>query len=327
MMFEITRVPGQAGDKSGEVMRVHHTSGMSAEVWPFLGLNCLRWSISEGPILYTAPDWSTNPVPTRSGHPVLFPFPNRLKGGRFEFEGRGYQLPLNDASKSHAIHGFSPRNPWRLIKTEATASHAEVTGEFRLSVDVPELAGFWPGDLTLTLTYRFTSLSLTVSTTVKNPSSQPVPFGLGFHPYFQLPDVAGEPVDEYILEAKTPFLWPALESLATGEKVPCPPELDFTAPRPIGSLALDHLYGDVPPHTPVVVKHPKSQWKLEVRSSPEFRELLLFTPPHRQALAIEPYTCTTDAANFSARGIDAGWRVLAPGAEFLTMVEYSLSRS
>jgi aldose 1-epimerase len=59
-----------------------------------------------------------------------------------------------------------------------------------------------------------------------------------------------------------------------------------------------------------------------VLADPAFRELVLFTPPHRQAVAIEPYTCSADAANLAERGIDSGWRVLPAGSEWEAAVEY-----
>jgi aldose 1-epimerase len=46
-----------------------------------------------------------------------------------------------------------------------------------------------------------------------------------------------------------------------------------------------------------------------------------FTPPHRQGLCLEPYTCTTDAVNLQQRGVDAGWLVLPPGATWSGVVE------
>ena len=54
--------------------------------------------------------------------------------------------------------------------------------------------------------------------------------------------------------------------------------------------------------------------RLRVCADKSFRELVLFTPQHRHAVAIEPYTCSADAANFWARGIDSGWLVLDPAA-------------
>jgi aldose 1-epimerase len=58
--------------------------------------------------------------------------------------------------------------------------------------------------------------------------------------------------------------------------------------------------------------------------SPVFRELVVFTPPHRQAFCVEPYTCTTDAINLQTRGVDAGWLTLAPGTRFEAVVELRL---
>jgi aldose 1-epimerase len=60
---------------------------------------------------------------------------------------------------------------------------------------------------------------------------------------------------------------------------------------------------------------------LGVYSSPAFRELVVFTPVHRQAMCLEPYTCTTDAINLQARGIDAGLLVLQPGERWTGVVE------
>jgi galactose mutarotase-like enzyme len=60
---------------------------------------------------------------------------------------------------------------------------------------------------------------------------------------------------------------------------------------------------------------------LRLLCSEAFREMVVFTPPHRQAFGIEPYTCTTDAINLQQRGVDAGWRVLPPGGRWSAVVE------
>jgi aldose 1-epimerase len=39
-------------------------------------------------------------------------------------------------------------------------------------------------------------------------------------------------------------------------------------------------------------------------------------------VAVEPYTCATDAANLASAGIDAGWVVLLPGGVAAPVVEY-----
>jgi aldose 1-epimerase len=60
---------------------------------------------------------------------------------------------------------------------------------------------------------------------------------------------------------------------------------------------------------------------LRVLCSAGYREMVVFTPAHREAFCIEPYTCTTDAANLQARGIDAGWLTLPPGGRWSGVVE------
>ena len=330
MAFTVTTSPATAGDVSGDIVTVADpVSGASIEVWPMFGFNCLRWSVAGGPVFYTAPDWATNPVATRSGHPILFPFPNRTRHGKFTYEGKDYQLPLNETSGQHAIHGFTPKSPWRFVAAETGDDFAEVTGAFQISLDRPDVLACWPGDLAITVTYRLTAGALEVRCVVTNPSDVNVPFGLGYHPYFVLPSLPGLSVDEFLVRAPARSLWVAEDGIATGEKVRVPSEFDFWDPQKVGYAALDTLLGDLPYGTPgvpgqvayITSNHSVAAIRIEVDDA--FRELLLFTPPHRTALAVEPYTCTSDALNLEARGVDAGLRILAPGAEFTATVRYS----
>ena len=298
-----------------------------AEVWVGNGFNCLRWQIASGEgwgdLLEVAPDWDTNPVPTRSGHPVLFPFPNRLRGGRFHFAGRDYQLPLSESSGKHAIHGFAPRVPWRVVETDSGADFASVTGELRLSKDVPGGLDLWPADFVLRLTYTLSAGQLAVEAVVTNPDSKPLPFGLGYHPYFKLPDRPGLAADGMTLRADTSELWVAEDGIATGQLAAVPGDADFRAASAVGGRVLDRLYKrpDGSDGFLAALSSPGGG-KLAVEADADFRELLLFTPPHRRAVAIEPYTCASDAANLWSRGIDGGWRVLEPGGVWRASVAY-----
>jgi aldose 1-epimerase len=293
-----------------------------AEVWPGHGFNCLSWSVAGRDVLYTAPDWTTNPVPTRSGIPILFPFPNRIRDGRYAWAGDTYRLPQNDSTKKNAIHGFTPRRPWRVTARGAGSDTAYVRGEFRGSVDAPDCARLWPADYVLAITLRLTLRTLRVEAEVTNPDAVPLPFGLGFHPYFRLgPGGAGT------VMAEAAEKWELVESLPTGRRLPLEPALDLRTPKESASLVLDDVYtglGGAPAAGGLVVRG-RVTWPggetLEVRTSPDYRELVMFTPPHRQAVCLEPYTCTTDAINLEQQGVDAGWRVLDPGQSWRGVVE------
>lgn len=333
MAFNVSTREAKAGDRAGTVY-VLESDAARAEVWPSHGFNCLRWQVrrpdgSWGDLLYTAPDWDTNPVPTRSGHPVLFPFPNRLNRGRFTFDGRDYQLPLNESTGTHAIHGSTPRNPWRVTGTTADADSASVTGEFQLSKDAP--TAVWPADARISLTYRLTPVALRIEARIDAADGQPLPFGLGYHGYLRPASApAGERADEWVLQTATAAEWECEGNIPTGRRVPVPAERDFRTPRPIGTTVLDHLFvadvpADAPAGSPVPVaalRHPTRGGTLTVSASPSFGQLVLFIPPHRQAVAIEPYTCATDSPNLEAAGHPAGWRVLRPGEAFAADVEY-----
>jgi len=306
-----------AGGVRVPVYVMHDSDGSArAEVWPANGFNCLRWQHRHaggwGDALYTSPRWSEDPVPTRSGFPILFPFPNRIRDGRFTANGREYRLPLNDSTKQNAIHGFAPRMPWEVIASDATADSASVVGRFALSAANLAPRWEWPGEGTLTVKYTLERGLLGVRVIVENTGTTGLPFGLGFHPYFRLPWIGTDPIDGCTLDAPTSTIWELADSLPTGRTLPAPAELRFDGTEPIGTRAADAVYTNLGGVEPLfrLGKLSGGGGSLTISVSPEFRELVLFTPPHRQAVAIEPYTCATDAANL---GVGAGWVVLPPG--------------
>ncbi len=336
MPFEVRITRKQAGDRAGDVYELVSTDeSVRAEVWPQWGFNCLRWQVRQADgrwadVLYAAPDWEANPVPTRSGHPILFPFPGRLRDGRFGHDGKSYELPLNDSTKLHAIHGFTPRNPWRVTDWNGDDDFAFVTGQFNLKKDLPEAVSLWPADFNLNVTYRLSRDRLRVDATVENLGPGSLPFGLGYHPYFRLPGVNDPDVGGHVLQANVSEVWEAEGSLPTGWRKDVPGELDFRHPTPIGTTQLDHVFTGVRAPTTklgglvelAVLSHPEGMGRVRFLADPVFRELVLFTPPHRQAVAVEPYTCSADAANLAARGIDSGWKSVGPGGEWEAAVEY-----
>jgi aldose 1-epimerase len=336
MAFDITTRDVSAGGRAGTAYVLEDGGGRArAEVWPAHGFNCLRWQVrladgSWADLLYTAPDWEQNPVPTRSGHPILFPFPNRLRAGRFAFADETYQLPLNESTGVHAIHGFTPRNPWRVVGSDVDSHRAALTGEFRLSADLPGAGQLWPADFALAVTYRLFPDRLRVEARVTNVDIRPLPWGLGYHGYFRLPPAAGETVGGYTVRAAANRHWEAEGNLPTGQRRPVAGAYDFRTGRPIGELPLDHLFGMLGAYRTdpaglcevADLSAPGAGGRLSVWVSAEFRELLLFTPPHRKAVAVEPYTCATDAANLASAGTDAGWVALPPGGVASPVVEY-----
>ncbi len=312
----------------GRVAVLEDGRGGAVEVWPALGFNAYRWVTASGAeMLYADPQLFENGRPTRSGIPVLFPFPNRIRGGGFTWDGKPYRLPPNDPAGKNAIHGFACRAAWRVIDEGAGADAAWLTGEFQLSRDAPAAVPLWPADARLRLTYRLRANSLRLEAAVDAPGGAALPFGLGYHPYFALAAFGGEPA---MVMVPAQRYWELVENLPTGVRKPVDDARDLRTDRPYAELALDDVLTDLPPppadaHTELglvgVVRHATGRPALRVYAGPDFRDAVVFTPPHRQAFCIEPYTCVTDAVNMPWAGDAAGWKVLAPGETWRGVVE------
>jgi aldose 1-epimerase len=126
-----------------------------------------------------------------------------------------------------------------------------------------------------------------------------------------------------------------VENLPTGGLLPVSGERDLRHGRVIGTTTLDDIWTDLPnPSAPAAAAGlieraqlvSPTNHRLAVWTSRAFRELVLFTPPHRNAVAIEPYTCVTDAINLFYRGIDSGWQELLPGHSWRGTVEFRLTQ-
>jgi aldose 1-epimerase len=329
MPFTVTTRTQPNTSRLDETIYTLAAPGQVAEVWPALGFNCFAWKVTESgrvlDLLYSDPALFGDGRPTRSGIPVLFPFPNRIRDGRFTWDGRAYQLPLNDPAQKNAIHGFACRHPWRVVGQGADADSAWLTGQFRGSLAAPDSRDLWPADYELTLTVRLGSGTLRLEAEVFNPDTKPLPFGLGYHPYFKLPFAPGGDAASCLVQVPARSYWPLTESLPDGEKRPVDAARDLTKPRRFGDLQLDDVLTDISTGADGLracgMLQDHRGITLRVDCSPAFRELVVFTPPHRLAFCVEPYTCATDAINLQARGIDAGWLTLAPGQRWSAVVE------
>jgi aldose 1-epimerase len=335
MAFQVRTEPRQSRAHPGSTVVILEdpATGSRAEVWPAHGFNCYRWHVEfEGQreLLFTNPQFFDEERPTRGGIPVLFPFPNRIRDGWFAWAGKDYRLPLNDPSGKNAIHGFACRRPWRVVDQGVDDAGAWVTGEFQGSVDSHGTCDFWPADYRIRLTCRLGARALRLEAVIDNPDEVPLPFGLGYHPYFRVPLLPGA---ETYVEVPAADYWELKDSLPNGIRQRATGHRDLSTPRPFASLVLDDVLTDldctIQPGTDGLCRRgrlsgPAGEASLQVLASRDFREVVVFTPPHREAVCVEPYTCTTDAINLQQRGTNAGLLVLPPGGRWAGVVHMSL---
>lgn len=110
-----------------------------------------------------------------AGIPLLFPLV-----GNNRAEGREHHYAWNGALHEMPQHGFARRQPWRITAQERTS----IT--MRLSAH-DGLRPSFPFDFLATVEYSLRDGALASVFTVVNQGTDPMPFGFGWHPYFQVP--------------------------------------------------------------------------------------------------------------------------------------------
>ena len=166
----------------------------------------------------------------------LIPWPNRVKDGRYSFDGRDYQLALSEPEKQNAIHGLLRWRNWSLVNL---AGDYVVVGA-RLHPN-----DRWPFALDVSIQYRLGDEGLTVETQARNIGDGPCPYACGQHPY--LSPGPGAKVDDCTLElrAATRILTDPERQLPTGTEPVDGTDYDFRSSRRIGSLEVDHAFTDL----------------------------------------------------------------------------------
>jgi aldose 1-epimerase len=305
------------------------TSGASASILPAYGFNLfdLRLPVAGQvrPVLASAPDFVENPShPARNGIPVLFPFPNRIKGGKFTFQGKPYELVVN--SGPNAIHGFALNVPWDVVEQSSDGGAAAVTGRYQISKHSPEMRARWPADAVLQIRYALAGRALTMTVTVSNPTADDLPYGFGIHPYFRCPFTPGGDPARTLVEVPASEFWVLDSFIPTGEKRPVDARLDFRKGQPRQGLKLDDVLTGLEHRADgrgvCRLKDLTLGAEFRLVYDRNIREMVLYTPPGAgDVISLEPYTQTTDAVNLMTRGIDGGLRVLGHGkSDTLTLV-------
>lgn len=302
-------------------------TGATAGVAPSRGFNCYSFQpVLDGTpseVLWTADDFLSGVgKPSRSGIPILFPFAGRIRGTSFEFCEKSYSLPVGD-DHGNAIHGFVFNRPWRVIERQDD----QVVGEFQASIDDPSVLEQWPADFRLRVGYELRQNRLIVGIEAFNPDSRPLPFWFGTHSYFRVPLAAGSSAGECRVTVPAREYWELDQLLPTGQRRPVAGHRDLTAGAAFAGLSIDDILTDLQFANGVCatsLRDPAANRQLRLSFGPEYSECVVFVPPHRQAVCIEPYTSVSNAFELEAQGVKTGMITLAPSESWQSMMQISV---
>lgn len=252
----------------------------------------LRALEHDGTPLVTSYD--ADELPPHGAGQLLAPWPNRVDGGRYSFDGAEYHLALSEPALGNAIHGLTRWVPWTRVGHEVS----EVTLR-----SVPHGAQGYPFAVQVDVTYRLDAESgLHVTATATNKGSRRAPWGYGQHPYLT---VATPAVDDSELTLPVDYWQPVDHRLIPSDEPQdvTGSEFDFRTARKLGDVRLDTAFTGMrrEPDGLAWVWLRTGSRRTGMWMDASCRWLQVFTsdgfePPHRRAaLAVEPMTCPPNA--------------------------------
>jgi galactose mutarotase-like enzyme len=258
---------------------VDSQAASSVSIEPERGGIVTRFRVGDREILFmddaTLRDPSKN---VRGGVPVLFPTPGKLANDAWSRDARSGSLKQ---------HGFARELPWSVVDSSKSSTH------LRLESNEVTRAQF-PWDFALDFRHSLEGRVLRIDQRIENRSSSPMPFGMGFHPYFRVPQ--SEKVGVRIeTKAKRAF--------------------DNVTKKTIDLVSIDLTSKEIDLHlldhgcTESALLFSQGLGEIRVRASAEFTRWVVWTLQGRDFVCLEPWTCPGNAMNTGE-----GLMVLAPGA-------------
>jgi len=211
---------------------------------------------------------------------ILFPFANRVKDGRYEFDKKTYQLDINEKGLINALHGLVYNKSFEVINKKSNENSASVN----LVYHEKQMSNGFPYTYAIRLEYVFTENTLDLNVEIKNSDSKTFPFTIGWHPYFLSSDLYNSSLN-FNCNKKTVL---DERNITKGISHIEPIEM-----FQIKDQSLDDCYQVN--SNELTFLTPKYSFKLSSSEKDGF--LQLDTPPHKNTIAIEPTTGVSDSLN------------------------------
>lgn len=236
----------------------------------------------------------------------LVPFSNRIAFGRFRAGDRQVRLAPNfpGADHPHPLHGFGWLAPWIVVRRQPASAllrHRYAGGE-------------WPWPYEAEQEFSLSERGLLHLLRVRNLAPNPMPAGLGFHPYFPRREgtrYRGLHRGEWTTSADGLPVQLKEEELA----------VDWWHGSPVATRSVDTVYTGR--SGPLEITWPERRMRLTLDPSSELSFTVVYVPPDADFFCVEPVSHATDAVN--RPGAD-GMCWLEPGQTMEVSVRYAAER-
>jgi len=312
-----------------EVIRLSDMkSSSSIEVVPSLGATVISFTVDGKELLYfpvitksgvSVPDFSTS-----GGIPVLWPYANRIRGSRFDFNGQAINLKgvngTKDDGKGNVYHGLvRGAVPWHVESQGFDARGAYI----RLAIgsdEVPEIGEHF-GKMRLEVTYRLQGTRLSIESQIFNQDNKEVITSLAFHPWFNTPQQG-----QWQVKIPAQKYWRAQDQIPTGDlESVVGTKYDFQTQTGLLSKTYDDVLTGLSYSDGKAVSElfdPLNNTLIKVSQDQGYKDVVFYVPSDKEVVCIEPQSSATDAFNLRNKNIEeAAPIVLAPGQKYRGSIE------
>ena len=264
------------------------------DIAPEFGGAITRFACGDVPVMRHVPAGATNVLDMCSF--PLVPYANRIAGGSFEFGGKQYRLPLNFGDHPHALHGHGWQGSWRV----------EIVSRDRVSLAFDHAPDAWAWAYSAEQMFTLTDEGLVVTLSLRSRDDKPMPYSLGFHPYFPR-----RPNSK--ITAAVSGMWLADDTMLPTDMAAVATLIDLNAGQTVVKAPfVDNTFTGW--HGPAVVSQPALGLELALTASANSSFLHVFIPEGTDYFCAEPTTAMPNAVNRPESVAVSGAQILAPGA-------------
>lgn len=274
-------------------------AGWELALLPALGgaIGSLRYQGED--VLRPTPPGATDPLDSACF--PLVPYANRIAGGRFSFGGRTIALPLNFGDHPNSLHGMGWQQGWDVVERR----------DDRARLAHRHQGDGWPWRYHAEQAFGLGEAGLTVTLSLTNKSSGPMPAGIGLHPYFP-----ATPETRLAFRARRVWLTDARQ--VPTHAVAADHFGDWSHGRRVGEAGfIDHSYEGW--DGSATIDQGARKMLLTAEGA---RDLHLYLPEGEDYCCLEPVTHLPDAFNRS----DGVFDILAPGATITLVMRIAVER-
>jgi aldose 1-epimerase len=303
-MFSIQNKIENGFDK---VVLKDETTGTSAEIIPACGAILHAFTVLKDGKKFnviesydSANDLKNNLTSKGFLGAKLSPFVCRINKGKYRFANKDYHIEKY-YDRNNALHGLIYDQSFTLIdqKTRDDRAWASMKYEYRAT------DSGYPFKYDCIVTYELVKDNkLNVITEIVNKDEVVIPIQDGWHPYFKL----DTKIDDLQLQFRSYEMVEFNDELIpTGNLIPYK---EFDKTKEIGNTFFDNCFTlNFSEGQPIcLLQNIEKHIQLEIHADESYPYLQIYTPSHRNCIAIENLSGTPDAFN---NGI--GFKTLSPG--------------